>query len=80
MTALLTFTTLIVFIVITGVVYAVVQRASIRAATRPNEQLAQAARLLDQVLASDNAVPQLPTVLRNQVNTFVSNYYKEIQK
>lgn len=46
----------------------------------PPRELAQAARLLDRVRASDDAIPQLPIGLRREVDAFLDRFYKEISK
>lgn len=41
--------------------------------------LATAVRLLDEILAVDTAVPQLPTPLKNKAQAYVNSYYKELE-
>lgn len=43
-------------------------------------ELAHAMRLLDRVIASDDALPQLPQPLRVDIERTVHTYYKEIEK
>lgn len=68
---------LAVLVAVAGLVARSVVRAQAR--THQGPELAHAMRLLDQVLASDNAVPQLPTRLRAEVIKTVATYYKEIE-
>lgn len=40
--------------------------------------LARAARLLDRVVAADDVLPNLPAGLRQEVDVFLAQYYKEL--
>lgn len=70
-------------IVLFGLVIAggLVVRSVVRtqAKTQSGPELAHAMRLLDQVLASDNAIPQLPRQLKNDITKTVGTYYREIE-
>ena len=53
-----------------------------RASTLPtgigSRELARAMRLLDQIRAVDDALPQLPSTLRAELDRAVTAYYEEI--
>ena len=55
-------------------------RTGARADAAGSRELAQAMRLLDRVRAVDDAVPQLPSTLRTEVDRVVTTYYKEIER
>lgn len=65
---------LVVLVIVGGLVV----RSLIRIQAK-NPPLEHAIRLLDRVLASDDAVPQLPSALREDIARTVSTHYKEIQ-
>lgn len=55
-------------------------RAERRAALRPAAELATATRLLDRILAYDEAMPALSIELRGEAREFVDNYYQQNRK
>jgi hypothetical protein len=56
------------------------QRALPRATAEPNTELARAVRLLDRILAVDDAFPQLPTDLRDEAKRITATYYRELDE
>ena len=46
----------------------------------PSRELARAVRLLDRILAFDDAVTSLPTDLRNEAKAITSSFYKELNR
>jgi hypothetical protein len=45
-----------------------------------NTELARAVRLLDRILAVDEAFPQLPTELRDEAKRITATYYRELEE
>ena len=41
-------------------------------------ELARAARMLDRVVAADDVMPGLPANLRQEIDVFLAQYYKEL--
>ena len=74
----------VVFLLVIGVVVvATVQRGALRAKqlqSQPNTELARAVRLLDRILAVDDAFPQLPTELRDEAKRITATYYRELEE
>jgi hypothetical protein len=77
----------VVFLVVVGaVLYAALQRGgrgalpSSAAATPPSTELARAVRLLDRILAVDEAFPQLPTELRDEAKRITASFYRELDE
>lgn len=46
----------------------------------PTRELAAAVRVLDRILAYDDAVPSLSSELRDEARRITSNYYKELNR
>ena len=70
---------LVAVLVVAGAAYSTrFQRASRAPDGVGSRELAHAMRLLDQVRAVDDAIPQLPSSLRADVDRAVTTYYKEI--
>ena len=46
----------------------------------PSTELARAVRLLDRILAVDDAFPQLPTDLRDEAKRITATYYRELDE
>ena len=71
----------VVVVAIAGVVVVVtaIQRSALRSQEQPHTELARAVRLLDRILAVDDAFPQLPTELRDEAKRITSTYYRELE-
>jgi type II secretory pathway component PulJ len=59
------------------IAFALVRAA--KAQSRPSRDLVQAVRLLDRILAYDDAVSALSVPLRTETQQFTARFYKEIQ-
>ena len=73
----------LVFLVVVGavVVVATGRRNDARQQELPtNTELARAVRLLDRILAVDEAFPQLPTELRDEAKRITRTYYRELDE
>ena len=44
----------------------------------PSRELARAVRVLDRILAYDDAIASLPTELRDEARSVTAGYYKEL--
>ena len=66
--------------VVGAVVIGAIQRSLVRTQTQPNTELARAVRLLDRILAVDDAFPQLPTDLRDEAKRITATYYRELDE
>lgn len=51
-----------------------------KAKTAPTAELAHAVRLLDRVTTTDDAITNLPKHLREDIDVFLSTYYKELNQ
>jgi hypothetical protein len=71
---------LAVVIVVVAAVAAALQRSATRTQALPNTELARAVRLLDRILAVDDAFPQLPTDLRDEAKRITATYYRELDE
>jgi hypothetical protein len=69
----------IVAAVVGGITAVSANRAQQKALTagRPDRRLPQAARLLDKVVAADDVLPSLPTVLVKEIKAFLTRYYAD---
>jgi hypothetical protein len=73
----------LVFLVVVGaVIVALSNRRNVTAPAElpPNTELARAVRLLDRILAVDEAFPQLPTELRDEAKRITRTYYRELDE
>jgi hypothetical protein len=73
------FLVVLVLAIIGGVVVVAMQRNTVKARNLPNAELARAVRILDRILAVDDAVPQLPKDLRDEAKRLTSTYYRELE-
>ncbi len=68
-----------VLLLVVGILAIAAVRA-VRAAYRPSRDLAQAMRLLSDILAYDDAVATLGSELRARAESITRSYYKEIER
>ena len=73
------FVVIVLALIIAATAYKM-NRANIKALTQPERDLARAVRILDRILAVDDAFPQIPSDLRQEAKAFTAEYYKELNQ
>ena len=71
------FLAVLLLVVVGGAVLVSIARNAVRR-PEPNTELARAVRLLDRILAVDEAFPQLPIELRDEAKRITATYYREL--
>ena len=77
--ALLVLAVVTVVAVVTAVSANRARARELAASTRPDRDLARAARLLDRILQVDAVMPSLPGDLANEARDFVNAFYENRQ-